>query len=102
MRKRNHGSLVGVFLIELLLGFSEADQSYASEARTYFLAATNGYGVEECLGEGGECGKVLADAWCEGVGRGAALNFGKSEESVGAAPETSAALRAPYFITCGD
>lgn len=97
-----HGSHVGLFLIGLLLGFSEAGQSYASEARTYFIAAASGYGVEDCLGEGGECGKVVADAWCEAFGRGAALKFGRSEDNTDATPETSTALPAPYFITCGD
>jgi hypothetical protein len=96
-----HGSHVGLFLIGLLLGFFEPGQSYASEARTYFIAAANGYGVEDCLGEGGECGKVVADAWCEAFGRGAALKFGRSEGNTDRIPETSA-LPGPYFITCGD
>jgi hypothetical protein len=102
MPNYRYGFHVGLFLIGLLLRFSEAGQSYASEARTYFITAANGYGVEECLGEGGECGKVVADAWCEAFGRGPALNFGRSEDNTGATPETSTALPGPYFITCGD
>jgi hypothetical protein len=96
------GSHVGLFLFGLLLALSEPGHSRASEARTYFIAAANGYGVEDCLGEAGECGKVLADAWCEGFGRGAALKFGRSEDNPDATPQTSTALPAPYFITCGD
>jgi hypothetical protein len=86
----------------LLLGFFEPGRSFASDARTYFIAAANGYGVEDCLGEGGECGKVLADAWCNGFGRGVALKFGRSEVTTNVTSETSTALPAPYFITCGD
>jgi hypothetical protein len=102
MPKYEHGSQLGLSLIALLLGFSQSGQSYASEARTYFISEANGYGVEDCLGEDGECGQVVANAWCEVFGRGAALKFGRSEDNRDATPETSIALPAPYFITCGD
>jgi hypothetical protein len=102
MQKYQHGSQLGLSLIALLLGFSQSGQSYASEAKTYFITEANGYGVEDCLGEDGECGQVVANAWCEALGRGAALKFGKSEDNSDAAPQTSTGRPAPYFITCGD
>ena len=68
----------------------------AHEADTYTIAAAPGYGVEDCLGEGGECGHAVADAWCEAQGRGAAVKFGRSQGDV-----TAGGSR-PYFITCGD
>jgi hypothetical protein len=102
MPNHKYGFHVWLSLIGLLIGFFEPGQSYASESRTYFIAAANGYGVEDCLGEGGECGKVLADAWCEAFGRGAALKFGRSEDNSDVTPETATALPGPFFITCGD
>ena len=68
----------------------------ADERSTYVIAAASGYGVEDCLGEGGECGQVVADAWCEAHGRGAAVKFGLSDSPV------SGAASRPYFITCGN
>ncbi len=68
----------------------------AQEPSTFVIAADQGYGVEDCLAEGGECGHVVADAWCAAHGRGEALKFGRSGGGSGFAN-----MR-PYFITCGD
>ena len=73
-----------------------AGRASAAEKSTYIIAAASGYGVEDCLGEAGECGQVVADAWCEAHGRGAALKFGRSDSPV------DDAVTRPYFITCGN
>jgi hypothetical protein len=90
-----------------LLGFSAVGFVTASscgvsarEASTFLISAAQGYGVEDCLAEGGECGRVVADAWCEAHGGGEALKFGRSEGE-NAASGVLAETR-PYFITCGD
>ena len=41
---------------------------------------------QDCLGEGGECGRAVADAWCEADGRGAALSFGRADDVTGRSP----------------
>jgi hypothetical protein len=68
----------------------------AREPSTFTITAASGYGVEDCLSEGGECGRVVANAWCEEHGRGEALKFGRSGAS------TDPAAARPYFIVCGD
>jgi len=83
-------------LLLLALGVAKADTASANEGNTYVIAAASGYGVEDCLGEGGECGQVVADAWCEAHGRGAAVKFGRSDS-----PLDGAGAK-PYFITCGN
>jgi hypothetical protein len=83
--------------LALTLPAWEIDPSTAAEGSTFLIAATAGYGVEDCLGEGGECGRVVADAWCEAHGRGAALNFGQQTE-----PDAALTGPRPYFITCGE
>lgn len=85
------------FICAILVGLvvSNASNAVAEENNTYVIAAASGYGVEDCLGEGGECGQVVADAWCAAHGRGVAVKFGRSNASAnGAAP--------PYFVTCGN
>lgn len=80
----------------VFLALSGASNASADETSTYVIAAASGYGVEDCLGEGGECGQVVADAWCEAHGRGAAVKFGRSNS-----PADDAAFP-PYFIICGN
>jgi hypothetical protein len=90
----------GLFAFVLLSGFFQLSRCYAADARTFLIAVASGYGVEDCLGESGECGKAVADAWCEAQGHGSALAFGRSEDG----PKISSGTGAPdhYFVTCGD
>jgi hypothetical protein len=69
----------------------------------FTVAASDGYGVEDCLGGEGDCGQVVADAWCEAHGHGAAVSFGKTDDVTGAIANHSAPNlpAGAYFITCG-
>jgi hypothetical protein len=64
------------------------DGARAGEAHSFVVAGNDGYGVQDCLGEGGECGRVVADAWCEAHGHGGALSFGRAADA--------------YVVTCGE
>src|SRR5208283_2749087 len=70
--------------VGLVVCASEIDGGRAGEAHSFTVAANDGYGVQDCLGEGGECGRVVADAWCEAHGHGAALAFGRADDITGA------------------
>ena len=60
------------------------------------LAMTTGYGVEaDCLDGGGECGRLVADAWCADRGLGVAAAFGPAGEAAG--PSSS-----EYVVACTD
>jgi hypothetical protein len=74
------------------LGLSQA--ASAGQAHAFTIAANDGYGLQDCLAEGGECGRAVADAWCAAEGRGAALSFGRAD--------ANAANDAAYVVTCGD
>ncbi len=81
----------------LLVGFLAAALRPAGPAeaqvhgsRTLIFAP--GYGVDEdCLDAGGECGKMVADDWCEAKGQGPALHFGRAEDDSGR-----------YAVACGE
>ena len=77
----------------LSLGVGRSTAAQAGEAHAFIIAANDGYGLQDCLGEGGECGRVVADAWCEAQGHGAALSFGRAETSRGATQPTPSNLR---------
>jgi hypothetical protein len=78
-------------LAALALGVAPIAIAEAGPGHPITVAANDGYGLQECLGEGGECGQAVADAWCAAEGRGAALSFGRAENS-----------EAAYVVTCGD
>jgi hypothetical protein len=96
---------IGPAALPLLLGLALAAAriapSHAADSESFVIAAAEGYGVEDCLGEGGECGKIVADAWCEAHGRGTAIKFGRAEDITGAISTTFvAATSNPIVITC--
>jgi hypothetical protein len=96
---------IGPAALPLLLGLALAaariPPSHAAEAQSFVIAAAEGYGIEDCLGEGGECGKIVADAWCEAHGHGAAIKFGRAEDVTSAISTTLVAqTRKPIIITC--
>jgi hypothetical protein len=76
--------------------------SDAAESQIFIIAASDGYGVQDCLGGEGQCGQVVADAWCEAHGHGTALAFGKTDDVTGAiaAQPAPKMLAGAYFITC--
>lgn len=47
---------------------------------TYIVSDQDGYGVQECLTQKSDCGRIVADAWCESHGHGKARSFGRVED----------------------
>jgi len=50
----------------------------------YVLSDSDGYGLADCIAQKSECGKIVADSWCEAHGHGRALAFGGAEDVTGA------------------
>ena len=97
-----NASFAAPLFIGLLVGFTALSGARAQETTEFVIAANDGYGVEECLAERGECGRIVADAWCEAHGHGAAVSFGPKSmfEGVGAAKISTAPE--PFVVNCGD
>jgi len=81
------------FAAACALGFGLSEAARAGQGHAFTVAANDGYGVQDCLGESGECGRAVADAWCAAEGRGAALSYGRADD-VASSPA--------YVVTCGD
>jgi hypothetical protein len=82
---------------------SETTAAAESTDATFLVPANDGYGVGECLASGGECGRVIANAWCETQGFRRAALFGPtaSEDLTGVVrPASTAAPSRPVAITC--
>ncbi len=75
--------------------------------KTFLIPSSDGYGVADCLtSPGSECGKVVANAWCESQGYASAGSFGTAaaDEYTGAiaTPALPKAADRPIRITCQD
>lgn len=47
----------------------------SSKQRDFIIAGSDGYGTQECLASQSNCGRIVADAWCEAKGFKAALAY---------------------------
>jgi hypothetical protein len=71
---------VAVGLLVLLVILRTPAQA---QTATYVLDPGEGYGIVDCLSDGVACGRIVADAWCEAHGRGAATAFGLASDVTG-------------------
>ncbi|MDF2120357.1 hypothetical protein PY365_32830 [Roseiarcaceae bacterium H3SJ34-1] len=77
----------------------------AGESKSFVIAAQDGYGVSECIAARTDCGRVVADAWCEGHGLGKATAYGSADDVTGSTDvklAASAPPRGSVIITCGE
>lgn len=104
-------ALVGLFGIAaagISLSIMPTSRSVAAanEPRTFLIPASDGYGVADCISTKAECGKIVANAWCELQGFGKAVAFGVAarEDFTGSVTKQSPAQAAeqPLSITCGE
>ncbi len=75
--------------------------------KTFLIPSSDGYGTADCLtSPGSECGKVVANAWCESQGYASAGSFGTAaaDEYTGAiaTPALPKPADRPIRITCQD
>ena len=69
---------------------------------TFLVPAHDGYGVD-CLAAGGECARIVAEAWCETQGFSRAVSFGPvaPDDVTGTVQTVSTASRERAIsITC--
>ncbi len=80
-------------------------------AESYTIPANDGYGIGECMQSGNECGRVMADSWCEAHGHAHVLAYGTNEDvtgaikassTSGAAPASTVSADGDVVIRCGD
>ncbi len=96
-------------LARILLGLVAATLSGAgagaAPVETYVVTDQDGYGVGECLAQKSECGKIVADAWCESHGHGAARAYGPAEDVTAAIPAKATLPAVPAgatLISCAE
>jgi hypothetical protein len=100
----------GLFVIAALHSAARAESSVGSMGpNSFIVSGDDGYGMKDCIRGGEECAKIVADAWCEAHGHGAARAYGRAGD-ITASIQKSAATSAPasriadedIFIACGE
>ena len=84
--------------------------SYCLQARAaenYVIPSSDGYGIGDCMHAGMDCGRVIADSWCESHGHAHVLAYGTVDDVTGAiqastTPEVLAGDPGDIVIRCGD
>lgn len=64
----------------LLASAAYHSNAQAAASTAYVVSDQDGYGVLECLTQKSDCGKIVADAWCESHGHGPARAYGRAED----------------------
>ena len=85
----------------VIISVGEFGGAKAEETHAHLMAANDGYGLADCLNDGGECGQVVADAFCEAHGRGSAISFGPQSRFTGEAVRISTTAES-YVVNCRD
>ncbi|HEX8165093.1 MAG TPA: hypothetical protein VF601_04805 [Beijerinckiaceae bacterium] len=73
----------------------------------FLIPAADGYGVADCLtARGSECGRVIADAYCESQGFARSASFGRAaaDDLTGAVPGSVGRPESerPILIACSN
>ena len=91
-------TLTAASFVVLPNGTSRANVVNAS----FLIPASDGYGVADCLTGGNECGRIVANAWCEAHGFSRAETYGLAIEDVTGSTEPTLSSRSarPISITC--
>ena len=76
-------------------------------AENYVIPSSDGYGIGECMHPGIDCGRVIADGWCESHGHAHVQAYGTVEDVTGSIqasmkPEPVKADPGDIVIRCGD
>ena len=68
-----------------------------------YIVPAGGYSVDECLAKSAECGRVVANAWCEANGHGNARAFGSARDiTFSAGVQVKAPPRDSVIIACNE
>jgi hypothetical protein len=97
--------LAGLLAAAVCDGRSQAATTAPSPApQVYVVNDHEGYGLVDCISQKRECGKVVADSWCEAHGHGPALAFGGADEVTGSIADAKAPELHPgaALVACRD
>jgi len=97
--------ILSAFSIVLALS-SGVSLSAKTALRDFVVPAYDGYGMDDCLAEGGPCAKLIADSWCQVNGMSASVSYIAADiTEITASLSKKASNKAPvpsYIVTCAE
>jgi hypothetical protein len=97
-------AMIGAGALSLAIGPTPKVMAEAGAPRTFLIPQSDGYGLGDCLAEGRECGRIVADAWCESKGftRAASYGLASPTDFTGSVSTraTPTPAPAPLMISC--
>jgi hypothetical protein len=97
--------LASAFFFAACLSISVA-QAASSPVRDFIVPVDDGYGMDDCMAEGGACAKLIADSWCQVNGMKKSLRFVAADVTdITASLSKKIQDRVPtpsYIVTCTD
>lgn len=99
-------SILAAMAVAATAGIIIAATGHESEARAksqdFIIAGSDGYGTQECLAAHSECGRIVADAWCEAKGfkQAAAYRQLGRDEITGTAGTNGGRQVESFLISC--
>jgi len=81
---------------------SGVESAAKPKQRDFIVAGSDGYGTQECLASQSNCGRIVADAWCEAKGFKAALAYRKldRDEVTGSTGSDAGKATDSFLISC--
>ncbi len=96
--------IVPIALVMLMVGLPATAR--AQDGTDYTISEDEGYGIADCMHSGRECGRVIADSWCESHGHAHVLAYGMGSDVTGsvtsAAKPITKVSADDVVIRCGD
>lgn len=87
--------------MSLLPGGAHAE----GKSKLFTIPDDDGYGLGECFSPGASCGQVVANAFCEANGWGAALAFGRADDVTAGIVKASTAnprAKSAFVVNCSE
>jgi len=72
----------------------------SEETHEFVIAGADGYGTDECLQQGAQCGHLVADIWCESKGFARSLSFRPASAEDFTGSTGSRPPKPAFVITC--
>jgi hypothetical protein len=98
-------SFASALLLAACLPLSLA-QAASAPVRDFIVPVDDGYGMDDCMAEGGACAKLIADSWCQVNGMKKSLHYVAADVTdITASLSKKIQDRVPtpsYIVTCTD
>jgi hypothetical protein len=86
----------------LVIATSGNESTARPKQQDFVIAGSDGYGTQECLARRSDCGRIVADAWCEAKGFRSASTYRQlgRDEITGSAGTNGGKPVESFLISC--